>query len=251
MHQVLMSLYNKEIPPSINCSDVNPDINFPNSPFFVVNQLQAWKTDQLPRRAALTSLGIGGTNAHAIFEEFPGYEVLAPGQRLRSANARCVVPLSARSSDRVFAYVERLLSHLETTDLQAPSLRHLSYTLQVGRQAMESRVAFVCSDLKELVEQLRSFLARRVETGSGATLRGGKAPGPDPEPHNGPWYFGEVKDRGESPAVDDENPRDMVRAWIAEDRLDRLAKFWVTGGAVRWRDLYEDRDGHPMQKLIG
>lgn len=68
--KVALSLHHREIPPSINYTAPNPEIDFENSPFYVPDAPLAWPKDRMPCRAALSSFGIGGTNVHAIFEEY-------------------------------------------------------------------------------------------------------------------------------------------------------------------------------------
>ena len=41
------------------------------SPFYVNTTAIEWTSDSIPRRAGVSSLGIGGTNAHLILEEAP------------------------------------------------------------------------------------------------------------------------------------------------------------------------------------
>ncbi|MBI3211670.1 MAG: polyketide synthase, partial [Simkania negevensis] len=66
-----MAIYHRKIPPLINFSCLNPQIDFKESPFYISNQLQDWNANNQPRRASVSSFGIGGTNAHAILEEAP------------------------------------------------------------------------------------------------------------------------------------------------------------------------------------
>ena len=57
-------LSNKMLVPSINYNKANPQIAFSESPFFVNKKLTPWVSNEY--YAAVTALGIGGTNAHAI-----------------------------------------------------------------------------------------------------------------------------------------------------------------------------------------
>ncbi|MCY7296751.1 polyketide synthase [Alteromonas sp. a30] len=68
--KVCMALKHQKIPASLNFETPNPRIDFDNSPFYVNTQLIPWKSNDIPRRAGISSFGIGGTNAHVIVEEF-------------------------------------------------------------------------------------------------------------------------------------------------------------------------------------
>ena len=66
-----LALYHQEIPPSLGYEKPNPAIDFEDSPFRVNDQLTPWVSHKGPRRAGVNSLGVGGTNAHAVLEEAP------------------------------------------------------------------------------------------------------------------------------------------------------------------------------------
>ena len=59
------------IPPNLHFSQWNPAINASATRFFVPTENSRWPTDEGPRRAAVSSFGLGGTNAHVIIEQGP------------------------------------------------------------------------------------------------------------------------------------------------------------------------------------
>ncbi|WP_237276452.1 aminotransferase class III-fold pyridoxal phosphate-dependent enzyme [Tenacibaculum ovolyticum] len=65
----VLALQNKIIPPSINHTKANSNIDFENSPFYFNTEKREWKTDTI-RRCGVSSFGISGTNAHVILEEY-------------------------------------------------------------------------------------------------------------------------------------------------------------------------------------
>ncbi|MCB9283736.1 MAG: SDR family NAD(P)-dependent oxidoreductase [Lewinellaceae bacterium] len=69
-----MSLYEKVLPPSLNFNEPNPNIDFNTSPFFVNTQLRPWELNGHDiRRCGVSAFGFGGTNFHAVLEEYiPG-----------------------------------------------------------------------------------------------------------------------------------------------------------------------------------
>jgi polyketide synthase PksM len=78
--KVLLALQHKKIPASLHYRQVNPHINFADSPFYVNTRLRDWEavTDAAgrpyPRLAVLSSFGFSGTNAHMAVEEAPAIE---------------------------------------------------------------------------------------------------------------------------------------------------------------------------------
>ena len=72
--KTVLALRDKVLPPSVHCEHSNPDIDFAHSPLYVNTELQPWT---MPpdgvRRAGLSAFGFGGTNFHAVLEEYiPG-----------------------------------------------------------------------------------------------------------------------------------------------------------------------------------
>src|SRR5262249_20896511 len=65
-----LALHHKLIPRRLHFQEPNQQIDFDNGPFRVNNELLEWKGEAAPRRAGVSSFGIGGTNAHAILEEY-------------------------------------------------------------------------------------------------------------------------------------------------------------------------------------
>ena len=77
--KVLLALRNRQLPPSLNFETPNRHIPFAESPFYVNRELCDWASPAgTPRRAAVSSFGLSGTNAHVVVEEAP-----VPSQMLR------------------------------------------------------------------------------------------------------------------------------------------------------------------------
>lgn len=69
--KVVLSIINKQIPPTLNCSTPNSRFDFENSPFFINSNLTSWKKKEGIRRAGISAFGFGGTNTHFIISECP------------------------------------------------------------------------------------------------------------------------------------------------------------------------------------
>ncbi|MEJ2691412.1 MAG: polyketide synthase [Deltaproteobacteria bacterium] len=69
--KTVLTLEHGEIPPTLHFRTPNPKIDFEHSPFYVNRELQKWQASGYPRRAGVSSLGVGGTNAHFVLEEPP------------------------------------------------------------------------------------------------------------------------------------------------------------------------------------
>ncbi|HET7460395.1 MAG TPA: beta-ketoacyl synthase N-terminal-like domain-containing protein [Longimicrobium sp.] len=132
-----LALSTGEIPPSLNYTRPNPQIDFASTPFFVNTTLARWTPPAgVPRRAGVSSFGIGGTNAHVVMEEPPA---VAPSPA--PSRPRQLLVLSARTETALDAAARRLAAHLEQNPEQA--LADVAWTLQQGRRAFAHRRAIV------------------------------------------------------------------------------------------------------------
>ncbi|MEH1934482.1 MAG: SDR family oxidoreductase [Nostoc sp.] len=154
--KTILALKHKQIPPSLHCEQPNPQIDFANSPFYVNTTLAEWKSGIIPRRAGITSLGFGGTNAHVILEEAPDIEASNAGRTHK------LLMLSAKTSSALETATVNLTNHLK----QHPDLNlaDVAYTLQVGRQTFNHRRILVCDDIDDAVEALHTLENQRVFT---------------------------------------------------------------------------------------
>jgi acyl transferase domain-containing protein len=136
--KTVLALKHHQIPPSLHFEQPNPSIDFAASPFYVAAQLQEWASNGTPHRAGVSSLGIGGTNAHIILEEAPA---VGPRQALRSWQ---VLPFSAKTP----AALDAMTANLSAALKQQPdlALNDAAYTLQVGRRAFNHRRIVVGQD---------------------------------------------------------------------------------------------------------
>lgn len=159
--KTVLALEAGEIPPSLGFEAPNPEVDFESSPFYVPRLTVPWPDRGGPRRAAVSSFGLGGTNAHAVLEQ-------APTSAPRDGSAAAVLlPLSARSEDALDRAALRLADHLRhRTDL---ALADVAYTLQVGRRRFERRRVLVCGDRDEAIAALSGTGGRRLDAaGRGA-----------------------------------------------------------------------------------
>ncbi|HZO09869.1 MAG TPA: type I polyketide synthase, partial [Myxococcota bacterium] len=150
-----LALQHGEIPPTPNFEAPNAAIRFADTPFHVVAQLRPWPRGARPRRAGVTALGIGGTNAHVVLEEPPARVPTSTPRRQWQ-----VLGLSARSKRALDAASRRLAAHLRENPGQ--SLADVGYTLLAGRRAFEQRRVLCCRDAAEAAAWLESGDPQRV-----------------------------------------------------------------------------------------
>ncbi|HEV2962449.1 MAG TPA: amino acid adenylation domain-containing protein [Candidatus Angelobacter sp.] len=156
--KTIMALEHKALPPSLNFDTPNPKAELETSPFYVNTRLSEWPANGTPRRAGVTSLGIGGTNVHVILEEAPDLD------RQRSDRKHHLLVLSAKSQNALESLTGNMADHLQAHP--EIELADVAYTLQVGRKPFPYRRAIVCETVPEAIERLRC--PNGEEVGNGA-----------------------------------------------------------------------------------
>ena len=77
-----LALHHKVLPPSVHCEHPNPDIDFAHSPLYVNTELKPWDVPgDTVRRAGLSAFGFGGTNFHAVIEEYIPHRLNGNGKK--------------------------------------------------------------------------------------------------------------------------------------------------------------------------
>ena len=145
--KTVLSLKHKQLFPSLNYQKPNPEIKFNSGPFYVNTSLQPWiAAPGHPLRAAVSSFGIGGTNAHVILEEGPLGTASEKGR-----NPKLLV-LSAKTETALIRQRKNLLSYLQKH--LTVNLDDMCYTYQTGRSVFAVKEAVAFSDREELLKQL-------------------------------------------------------------------------------------------------
>ncbi|NJR45578.1 MAG: SDR family NAD(P)-dependent oxidoreductase [Hyellaceae cyanobacterium CSU_1_1] len=152
--KTVLALDRQLLPPSLNFDAPNPEIDFDNSPFYVNNKLTEWKSNGKPRRAAVSSFGFGGTNAHVILEEAPvGAHGMRPASKTQEIKHHLLV-ISAKTSSALETATNNLVNYLK----QHPevNLDDVAYTLQVGRRVFNHRRIVVVENVEDAITALES-----------------------------------------------------------------------------------------------
>ncbi len=135
--KVILALKHRQLPATLHYEAPNPAIDFGSSPFYVSSRLAEWDAPA-PRRAGVSSLGVGGTNAHVIVEEAPRRLPSPAGRDLQ------LLVLSARSEPSLLRARSRLSEHLD--DNAGLELADAAWTLAEGRRPFRKRGFLIARD---------------------------------------------------------------------------------------------------------
>ena len=153
--KTVLALRQREIPPSLHFTALNPRIDFSRTPFHVPTGLKPFRGDG-PMRAGVSAFGIGGTNAHVVLEEPPR---LPNTQPLRPRPFELLL-LSARTATALDTATDRLADHLE----RRPDIRlgDVGHTLRAGRRGFGHRRFVVAADGGQAADMLRARDSRQA-----------------------------------------------------------------------------------------
>ncbi|MDQ7089822.1 MAG: type I polyketide synthase [Methylococcales bacterium] len=159
--KTVLSLKNKQIPPSLHFKTPNPEIDFESTPFYVNTELKDWESPDYPRRAGVSSFGLGGTNAHIVLEEWN-----APAPSYVTKRRQQLLLLSAKTPTALEAITANLANHFNYHP--ELNLEDVAYTLTYGRKAFaHRRIAVVSNQSEAAAKTLSPRDNQRVLTNSG------------------------------------------------------------------------------------
>ncbi|WMJ02940.1 amino acid adenylation domain-containing protein [Pseudomonas chlororaphis subsp. aurantiaca] len=224
--KALLAIRHRRLPPSAHLQTLNEHIQLDRSPFYIHTDNREWSVpDGTRRRAGVSSFGFSGTNAYAVLEEYP-----QPTPVPASAPTEQVIVLSAQNEERLRAYANKLLDFLrgEGATLR---LEDLAYTLQVGRLAMDARLALVADSMATLEQALAAYLAG--------------APGDDRDAR---LFHGKPVVEQDALLDADELSATALR-WAREGKWAALALLWVRRGGFDWQPLWA-LGGEPQARRV-
>lgn len=217
--KVLLSMQHRTLPKLLNFRDLNPLIELAGSPFYITTERSEWQSPPgVPRMAALNSFGHSGTNVHIVIKEHLQTALL----RRSDINGDLIIPLSAKTKEQLRQRSAQLLQLIQSAP-ETISLGSLACTLQIGREAMDERVAFVAGSARQLADQLRAY--SNGETGIAG------------------MYEGHAKAQRDTPSeFRDEAPGSVARRWVQGQQV-----IWSS----QWRGSLPERmhlPGYPFAK---
>ena len=153
--KTILAMQHRVFPPTINYQTPNSCIDFSNSPFYVTDKLTPWHVKDFPRRAGISSFGVGGTNVHVIIEEAP------TNKSTKKSVDWQLIALSAKSKDALEQKTAELATHMQSSD---DRLCDIAFSLMAGRADMRYRRFMISRDITDTVATLKPVDIKRVVT---------------------------------------------------------------------------------------
>ncbi|WP_443080130.1 SDR family NAD(P)-dependent oxidoreductase [Streptomyces sp. P9-A2] len=147
------------LPKTLHVDAPSPKVDWSAGAVELLTEAREWPLlPGRPRRAAVSSFGISGTNAHVILE---AVQREAPEPTVTGGPVPLV--LSGRTADAVRAQAERLAGHLERHG--GLGLADVAFSLATGRAHFDHRAVVVAGSVEEARERLASVEPQSVASG--------------------------------------------------------------------------------------
>ncbi|MFZ9747468.1 MAG: beta-ketoacyl synthase N-terminal-like domain-containing protein, partial [Opitutaceae bacterium] len=219
--KLLLALRHRTMPPQVRFRDLHPAIDAATWPFTFAPAAEPWpENGPHPRRAAISGIGLAGTNCHAVLEEAPAVPAVpAPAGPVW-------VVVSARTPAALRARVAALRAWWDAA--AAPAVADVAYTLAVGRTPFACRLAFRATSGDDVRLGLAAAAGETVP-GAPEVLRGeGVAPTAAREPGvatGAAWVAGAAVD------------------WAGEFAGQTVRRLHLPGYPFAGEEIWYDRQG--------
>jgi acyl transferase domain-containing protein len=144
------------LPKTLHIDEPTPHVDWSTGAVELLTDNRPWPDTDRPRRAAVSSFGVSGTNSHVIIEQAPDDEIPEPTTE-RTPPAAVPLALSARSAAALRGQAARLHEYL----VARPELELLDvgHALLTTREAHERRAVVVAADRSAALEALSGLAA--------------------------------------------------------------------------------------------
>lgn len=160
------------IPPTLFFSTPNPKLELEKTPFFVNNEISKWPKEG-PRRAAVSSLGVGGTNAHVIVEQFDVLKNVS-SSCCASSPPHPAYPILISAKDQqsleiLISRYQKFFAAQKSDDIA----KNASFTTTFARRHFQYRAAvsgFTPAEIANHLNKKKNFVTGQVVSTSDAKL---------------------------------------------------------------------------------
>ncbi|WP_413471642.1 SDR family NAD(P)-dependent oxidoreductase, partial [Streptomyces sp. MB09-02B] len=160
--KTVLALRHGVLPRTLHIDEPSKEVDWSAGAVELLTEQREWPDTGAPRRAAVSSFGISGTNAHVVLEQAP-----APDTTSEPAPAcgQGPVPwtLSGHTEDALRAQASRLAAHL--TAHQTLPVDSVAHSLALSRAALDHRAVVVGAERSELLRGVAAIAEGRPDPG--------------------------------------------------------------------------------------
>ena len=156
-----LALYTRVLPPTLHVETPNPKAGLGAGVLYVNSELRPWIKGGHARRAGVSAFGFGGSNFHAVLEEYADDAAPRVVEAPREKRPAELIVLSAASAEELAARARELGAAVRRLKSAKNELRlaDVAFTVHgagVGKSGTH-RVAIVASEAAQLEEQLAAI----------------------------------------------------------------------------------------------
>ncbi|MCN9244789.1 type I polyketide synthase, partial [Streptomyces sp. RY43-2] len=170
--KMVMAMRHGVVPRTLHAEDPSPQVDWESGSVRLVTEEQPWPDTGRPRRAAVSSFGVSGTNGHVVLEQAEPAEESTPADRPTETGGTVPWVLSARTADALRAQAQRLLD-AGIGDARPADVGH---SLATTRARLEHRAVLVAAEPQDFQAHLTALASGTAAPGvvSGTAGTGGE-----------------------------------------------------------------------------
>ncbi|WP_367140658.1 MULTISPECIES: SDR family NAD(P)-dependent oxidoreductase [Streptomyces] len=174
--KMTMAIHHGHLPKTLHTDQPSPRIDWHQGHLNLLTQPQPWPHHNHPRRAAISSFGLSGTNAHLILEQPPHPPTTPTTNQNKGAAPLPVVPvlLSGHNPAALRAQARRVLDSLAAAPAASAGLLDLGFSLATTRSHLAHRAVLLPREQGDLLDGLHALAA---DPDAAAAIRGRAAEG--------------------------------------------------------------------------
>ncbi|WP_314254928.1 ketoacyl-synthetase C-terminal extension domain-containing protein, partial [Streptomyces kutzneri] len=160
--KMVQAMRHGTLPRTLHVDEPSPHVDWSVGSVALLTEERAWPAAERPRRAAVSSFGLSGTNAHVILEApAPEAETEPAGGSAPAVRRALPWLVSAQSAEGLSAQAAKLRSFVEADPSLDPF--DVAHSLAVTRAALEHRAVVVGDDRAELLAGLAAVAEARPD----------------------------------------------------------------------------------------
>ncbi|MGC7097413.1 type I polyketide synthase [Amycolatopsis lurida] len=164
--KMIMAIRHGLLPRTLHVDRPSEHVDWESGAVRLLGDARPWPVTGRPRRAAVSSFGASGTNAHVIVEQAPDPEPEDEPADRSHAPRLLPLPLSGRGEAALRGQAERLREHLLALGDPSPAeLADVAFSLAGNRSSLEHRAVVLGADLPELLSGLDDLVAGTTPVG--------------------------------------------------------------------------------------
>ncbi|WFB10704.1 SDR family NAD(P)-dependent oxidoreductase [Streptomyces sp. LX-29] len=175
--KMVLAMRHGVLPRTLHVDEPTPHVDWSVGGVELLTEERVWPETGRPRRSAVSSFGVSGTNAHVVLEEAPEEAATESAGAPGSVGAPGVVPwvVSARSAEALRAQAERLREAVVAHPEWQPA--DVGWSLATGRASFDHRAVVIGGGREELLRGLEELTSDAADTGASSGVVTGRVAG--------------------------------------------------------------------------